>query len=189
VLRRWAGFEETIWSRKAADEAVRHLVGALTPATLSALEISGRVWEHYGFKSYTSVQYPEFDVCEGALPETFDLVIAEHVFEHLLWPYKAGRNVLAMVKPGGHFLMVTPFLYRIHENPHDCTRWAPTGLKYFLAECGFPHDGIRVSSWGNRDAVEAHFRREFVLFNRHLHSMRNDPALPMSTWALARKAG
>ena len=184
-LRRLAGYEETIWTRKIADAEVRKLVAPLGPSRLSALEISGRVWQHYGFASYRSTSYPEFDVSRAPLTETFDLVIAEHVFEHLLWPYRAGRHVLQMVKPGGHFLVVTPFLFRIHPDPHDCTRWTETGIKYFLAECGFPIDRIVTGSWGNRECVEASFRRPFRLFNRHLHRVANDPELPLVVWALA----
>lgn len=186
ALRSGLGFEETIWTRKVADEEVRKLVAPLRPETLSALEISGQVWETYGFGSYRRTGYPGFDVQEQALPERFDLVIAEHIFEHLLYPRRAGANVLRMLKPGGHFLIVTPFLYRVHPDPVDCTRWTETGLRYFLADCGFPLDGIVTGSWGNRAVIEATFRREFRLFNRHLHSLRAEPEYPIVVWALAK---
>jgi SAM-dependent methyltransferase len=180
------GFEETLWTRKVADEQVRRLVATLHPEQLSALEISGGVWRDYGFKSYRQTSFPEFDICAGALTEQFDLVIAEHVFEHLLWPSRAARNVLRMIKPGGHFLMVTPFLYRVHADPIDCTRWTETGLRQFLAECGFPPEDTTTASWGNRDCVEATFRREFRIFNRYSQSLDNEPEYPISVWALAR---
>ena len=186
-LRRLAGYEETIWTRRIADEEVRKLVRPLGPGGLSALEISGRVWKDYGFASYRSASYPDFDLCRAPLAETFDLVIAEHVFEHLLWPYRAGRHVLQMLKSHGHFLMVTPFLYRVHADPYDCTRWTETGMKYFLAECGFPIETVRTGSWGNRDCLKATFRREYTLFNRHLHRVTNEPDYPIVVWALAGK--
>ena len=179
------GYEETLWTRKAADEAVRRLVADLRPDTLSALEISGHVWQEFGFASYRRTEYPDFDLQGDALPERFDLVIAEHVFEHLPWPARAARNVLRMLEPGGHFLVVTPFLYRVHENPVDCTRWTETGLRHFLAECGFPLDEITTGSWGNLPCAEATLRREFVLFNRHVHSLATDPQFPVVVWALA----
>lgn len=187
-LRGWAGFEQTIWSRKVADQEVRKLIAPLNPASLSVLEISGEVWREYGFQKHTSTHYPPFDICADRLDETFDLVIAEHIFEHLLRPYQAARHVFMMVKPGGRFLMVAPFLYRVHRDPQDCSRWTETGMKYFLAEAGFPLDGIQTGSWGNRAVVGRHFRREFTLFNRHLHSLRNEPDFPLVVWALARRA-
>jgi SAM-dependent methyltransferase len=186
-LRRACGYEETIWTRKVPDEETRRLVAGLGPSGLSALEISGSVWRDAGFRSYRSVHYPAFDICRDTVPEAFDLIIAEHVFEHVLWPYKAARNVLEMLRPGGHFLIVTPLLYKVHPNPHDCTRWTETGIRYFLAECGFPLDTIAAASWGNRPCLEATLRREYRLFNRHLHSLAHDPELPMVVWALARK--
>ena len=130
------GFEETLWTRKVADQQVRRLIATLGPEQLSALEISGSVWRGFGFKSYRQTTFPAFDICADVLPERFDLVIAEHIFEHLLWPSRAARNILAMIRPGGHFLIVTPFLYRVHLNPVDCTRWTETGLRQFLAEWG-----------------------------------------------------
>jgi SAM-dependent methyltransferase len=184
-LRGLLGFEETIWTRKMSDAAVRVLVSGLHPSTLNALEISGSVWKDYGFRSYRSVSFPAFDICEAPLGQTFDLVIAEHVFEHLLWPSRAGRHVRQMLAPGGHFLMVAPFLYRVHADPYDCTRWTETGMKYFLAECGFPLDTIQTGSWGNRACIEATWRREYILFNRRVHSLENDPTLPIVVWALA----
>src|ERR1044072_9677359 len=88
-LRRFLGYEETLWTRKVSDQETRRLISALNPSYLSAFEISGQVWRDYGFGSYRSVDYPAFDICESVLNEYFDLVIAEHIFEHLLYPHKA----------------------------------------------------------------------------------------------------
>jgi SAM-dependent methyltransferase len=187
-LRQSLGYQETLWTRKVPDEETRRLVAArLEPSQISALEISGEVWRDFGFRSHQSVHYPGFDISRDTLPGSFDLIIAEHIFEHLLWPYRAGRNVLQMLRPGGHFLIVTPFLYKVHPDPYDCTRWTETGIKYFLAECGFPIGPISTGSWGNRRCLEATLRHEYRLFNRHLHSLRNEPELPMVVWALAEK--
>lgn len=186
-FRATLGFAPTLWTRKVADEKVRDLIGGLDPARLSALEISGEVWRSYGFGQYRSASYPEFDLCAQVLDDRFDLIIAEHVFEHLLWPYRAGRNVLEMLRPGGHLLVVTPFIYKVHANPYDCTRWTETGLRYFLAECGFALGGMQTGSWGNRNVIESTFRREYQLFNRHVHSLENDADLPIVVWALAQK--
>jgi SAM-dependent methyltransferase len=187
-VRSVLGFEETLWTRRVADAKVRELVMSLRPDTLSALEISGDVWRHFGFASYQRVEFPQFDICQDRLPQQFDLVIAEHVFEHLQWPHRAGCNVLHMLKPGGHFLVVTPFIYKVHPNPFDCTRWTPTGLQYFLAECGFPLETVTTGSWGNRACIEATFIKEYRLFNRYVHSLDDEPEYPMVVWALAEKA-
>ncbi|MEE3502312.1 methyltransferase domain-containing protein [Acidiphilium acidophilum] len=131
------------------------------------------------------MNYPAYDICNDRLDRQFDLVIADQVFEHLLWPYRAGRHVFDMVKPGGHFMVMTPFLIRIHDVPVDCSRWTETGIRYFLAECGFELETVRTGAWGNRDALKANlvswarvgWRKQFP----------NEPAYPQSIWALARK--
>jgi SAM-dependent methyltransferase len=177
------------WGRIVMNRETRDLIGSLPPpTTLDVLEISGTVWEKLmPFKSYRSCYYPEFDICDMTLDQTFDLIIAEQVFEHLLWPYRAGKHVYQMLNPGGHFLITVPFLLRIHDYPVDCTRWTETGLKYFLAECGFPLDNIRTGSWGNRACVRANFGANWASYRSRFHSLENEPDFPIHVWALAQK--
>src|SRR5262245_38811958 len=70
------------WCRVAMDDATDKLVRELPFSTFSTLEISGQKWKEFGFRDYQSVSFPDFDLCEKALPREFDLVIAEQVFEH-----------------------------------------------------------------------------------------------------------
>jgi SAM-dependent methyltransferase len=151
------------------------------------LEISGDRWVDLGiFKEYKAVRYPDYDVTESALPQTFDLIIAEQVFEHLRWPYRAGRNVYQMLNPGGHFLITTPFLIRIHNEPIDCSRWTELGIKHLLAECGFSLEKIKTGSWGNRACIRANYTK-WARYNPILHSLHNEPNFPIVTWAFAQK--
>ena len=169
------------------DAATERFVAALPCRELDVLEISGTKWKCFAFRSYRSVGYPEFDLCGEPLAEkAYDLVIAEQVLEHVLRPLRAARNVERMLKPGGTFLVTTPFLLRVHLAPEDCTRWTETGLRYLLAEAGFDEKEIETSSWGNRACIVANFRtwRRWV---RWLHSLRNEPDFPVVVWAMARK--
>jgi SAM-dependent methyltransferase len=176
------------WARAVMDSETTRIVSELAPATCSALEISGTSWRwrKLKFGKYRSVHFPEFDICKDALDEQFDLVFAEQVFEHLLWPRRAGRNVFKMLKPGGHFLITTPFLIRVHHSPIDCTRWTETGIRYFLADCGFSLETIQTGSWGNRACVKANFT-SWPNYRPWLHSIRNEPDFPLVVWALARR--
>lgn len=185
-LGRAVGSEQ--WLRIVMDRETEKLINSLNPSSLNVLEISGTRWDQPNlFRKYKSVTYPDFDICERCLDETYDLIIAEQVFEHLLWPYRAGRNVFAMLRPGGHFLITTPFLIRIHKSPADCTRWTETGMKHFLAECGFALDEIQVSSWGNRACVKANFG-PWQIYQSWRHSLRNESDFPVVVWAMARKS-
>jgi SAM-dependent methyltransferase len=175
------------WARAVMYQECFQLVRGLDPRKLDTLEISaGKVWKPLGFKSFTEANFPEFDVCSMTLPGRFDLIIADQVFEHLLWPYRAGKNVHSMLQPGGYFLVTTPFLIKVHDVPVDCSRWTELGLKHLLAECGFPMEGIRTGSWGNRACVKANFRR--WARRGWFKSLSNEPEFPVSVWALARKA-
>jgi len=177
------------WARIVMNRVTRELIATLPPpSTLDVLEISGTGWgKLLPFKHYQSCYYPEFDICEMALLETFDLIIAEQVFEHVLWPYRAGKNVHQMLRAGGHFLITVPFLIRMHGYPIDCSRWTEIGLKYFLAECGFPLANIRTGSSGNRACVRANFGANWALYRPRFHSLENEPDFPVHVWALAKK--
>ncbi|HQT90243.1 MAG TPA: methyltransferase domain-containing protein [Acidiphilium sp.] len=167
------------------DECLRW-INELRPQSLDVLEISaGAAWRDIPFKSFTEMNYPDYDICKDKLDRQFDLVIADQVFEHLLWPYRAGRNVFDMVKPGGYFMVMTPFMIRIHDVPVDCSRWTETGMRYFLAECVFELETIKTGAWGNRDSLKANL----VTWARvgWRKSFPNELAYPQSIWAMARK--
>lgn len=180
------GYDHRHWTRPVMYERCGELLRLLQPQNLDALEISaGKFFQTLGFRTFTEANYPEFDICSGVLDRQFDVIIADQVWEHLLWPYRATRNVHAMLKPGGHFLVTTPFLVRVHAIPHDCSRWTETGIRHFLMECGFPEDGIVTGSWGNRACVKANFSR--WARKGWFGSLRNEPNFPVVVWALARK--
>ena len=174
------------WARVVMNQQTRAIVSRLAPSTLAALEISGTNWSTTPFRHYKSVHYPDFDICQSSLPECFDLILADQVFEHLLWPYRAAKNVYTMLNPGGYCLITTPFLIRVHNIPTDCSRWTEVGIRYFLAECGFDLERIQTGSWGNRACVRANFAR-WSLYRPWLHSLRNEPDFPVVVWALAQK--
>ena len=177
------------WCRVVMDRETLALIQSRKPEKLSVLEISGSFWkDRCRFKDYRTVSYPDYDVCAAPLPETFDLIIAEQVFEHLTRPYLAGRNIHEMLNPGGLFLVTTPFLLKVHEHPVDCTRWTPTGMRHFLAECGFSLENVEAYSWGNRSCVVANLDY-WVPFRRERHSLADEADFPIVVWTLAKKKG
>lgn len=182
----WIRYDHVPWVKVVMYRECFKLLEDLEPSKLDVLEISaGKMWQRLGFKSYTEANFPEFDICSMTLPRTFDLIIADQVFEHLLWPYRAGKNVYSMLKPGGYLLVSTPFLIRVHSDPVDCSRWTELGIKHLLAECGFPIETIQTGSWGNRACVKANFRR--WAWRGWFGSLANEPGFPVTVWALAKK--
>jgi SAM-dependent methyltransferase len=186
LLRR-IGVEHEDWARIVEYQKCFEFVRSLGPEKLEALEISGGGrWKQLGFKRFFATDYPAYDVCERAFDRQFDIIIADQVFEHLLYPNRAGRHVFEMLKPGGWFVMATPFLIKLHPMPYDCTRWTPTGMKYFLSECGFELEKIQTDAWGNRACVEANLGKHWAKF-APWRSLKNDKSLPVNVWGFAQK--
>lgn len=174
------------WCRVIMNQETLKLITALDTKRLDAMEISGSRWAFCPFRSYKTVSYPEFDICSPPPGISVDVVIAEQVFEHLMWPFRAGKVVHAMLRPEGYLLITTPFLIRNHNDPIDCSRWTETGIKYFLAECGFPLEKIHTGSWGNRKCIISNFNK-WTRYKKWIHSLDNEPDFPMVVWALAQK--
>ena len=174
------------WCRIIMDQETDKMIKNLPYQDLSVLEISGNKWANFGFKSYTTVEFPEFDICSQTLPAKYDLIIAEQVFEHLLRPYSAAKNVCQMLNKNGSFLITTPFMLKVHLFPEDCTRWTETGIKYFLSECGFDEKQVETGSWGNVECVVSNLN-QWTKYNPRLHSLKNQKDVPVVVWALAKK--
>ncbi len=176
------------WQREVLNAAVREHLQRLTPSVRDAAEISGAARAGYGWRSFVSLQHPEFDLCaplHPALALRFDVVICEQVIEHVIDPCAAVRNLRGLCRPGGHVIVSTPFLIRVHELPmfgmRDYWRFTPHGLARLLETSGLVVDSVH--SWGNRGCVTANFDR-WPAYRRR-HSLRNEPDLPVQVWAFA----
>lgn len=175
------------WQRVALNSAVSRHIDALGPRSLSAAEISGDAQAGKPWKRFTSLNYPEFDLCAELDDQgRFDVVICEQVIEHVVDPYKAAENLRGLCSPGGHVIVSTPFLIRVHELPAfamgDYWRFTPRGLRTLLERAGLTVDS--VDSWGNRSCIAGNF--DVWPSYRRWHSLRNEPNLPTQVWAFAR---
>jgi SAM-dependent methyltransferase len=183
------GFDHTQWLRVAQQRAWHAWFAARPIADWHALEISPQGTDTWRlpFRSYSATQFPQFDICRQRLDRQFDVIIADQIWEHLVEPEEAARNVLAMLKPGGHFVLATPFLIRVHGSPHDYSRWTAEGLKRLLTRAGFADD-VTVGQWGNRKCIAADLRRKdkWSVYGWR-RDMRNEPDFPVTVWAFARK--
>jgi SAM-dependent methyltransferase len=186
ILNRF-GFDTTDWVRVIMYRRCFEFIRSLGPEKLDALEISGGPqWKRaFNFRSYRETEYPAFDICSQTLGTQFDIIIADQVFEHLPWPHRAGRNVFQMLRPGGTFIVATPFLVRVHRVPIDCSRWTEQGLSYLLQECGFPESHIKTDAWGNRACLKANLTKWRVY--GWFRPLENEPDYPVMVWAFARK--
>ena len=190
-IARNLGFNLEYWHRYASYKLIKKDISFLNLENLDVLEISaGEFWkENFKFKSFTELNFPEYDICKDVINENkYDLIIADNVWEHLKYPYRATKNVFKMLRPNGYFLVITPFLIKIHNVPIDCSRWTEDGMRYFLSEAGFDLEKIITNSWGNKKCAKLDLRDDPTWTRIGLfRSMKNNKMFPMQIWALAKK--
>jgi SAM-dependent methyltransferase len=175
------------WQRTILNRSVDQYLSALGPSGLDAAEISGSAHAGKPWRSHVNLDYPEFDLCAPLRDRNrFDVVICEQVIEHVLDPWVAAENLRGLCVAGGHVVVSTPFLIRVHELPAygmpDLWRFTPRGLRVLLEHAGLTVDAVH--SWGNRDCVVGNFDRWAAY--RRWHSLRNEPDLAGQVWAFAR---
>lgn len=91
----------------------------------------------------------EADLNQGLpLPDaTADTILSTDVLEHIRDPFMFWKEVGRVLKPGGKVILTAPFLYWLHEEPHDYFRYTRHRLKAFCDENGlivlelFPYGG------------------------------------------------
>jgi SAM-dependent methyltransferase len=174
------------WLRAVMIPDTRRAFEQLGPSSMHVAEISGDLWTELGWASREQFDFPEFDLCDppAELPGPFDLVICEQVLEHVPDPLKALDTLRRLCKPDGHVYVSTPFLVRLHDWPGDYWRFTPDGMELLLRASGL--EPVWVRSWGNRDVAVANF--DHWVPRLPWQSLRNEPALPVTVWALARPA-
>lgn len=72
------------------------------------------------------------------LPDaSFDTVLCSDVLEHIAEPSPFLRETARVLKPGGTLLLMVPFFYWLHEQPHDYYRYTEFALRRLCERAGF----------------------------------------------------
>jgi len=77
------------------------------------------------------------DVCDMKAvisDSTYDVIVMMEVLEHIPDPSLALAEIRRILKPGGVLLGSTPFLFPIHDAPHDYYRYTSYGLNHLLRD-------------------------------------------------------
>ena len=67
--------------------------------------------------------------CLPFVDACFDTVVMLEVLEHLARPRLALAEASRVLRPGGRLLLSMPFLYPMHDEPHDYQRYTAHGLR------------------------------------------------------------
>jgi SAM-dependent methyltransferase len=75
------------------------------------------------------------DICTFDFGDrTYDVIVLSEVLEHVHSPHLAIRNIHGVLKEGGRLILTAPFIFPIHERPHDYFRYTRYGLEFLLSE-------------------------------------------------------
>jgi SAM-dependent methyltransferase len=66
-----------------------------------------------------------------------DTVVSFQVMEHLPEPGRFLAECNRILRPGAYLLLTVPFMWHVHEAPHDYFRYTRFGLEYLLRKAGF----------------------------------------------------
>lgn len=66
----------------------------------------------------------------------FDTIVLSDVLEHVPRPELLWSEMARLLAPGGRALVNVPFLYGIHEAPHDYARYTEFALRRFAQQAG-----------------------------------------------------
>lgn len=69
--------------------------------------------------------------------DRFQTIILSDVLEHVSEPQALWVELARILSPGGKLLMNTPFMYCLHEQPHDYYRFTSHALRRFAETNGF----------------------------------------------------
>jgi SAM-dependent methyltransferase len=85
--------------------------------------------------------------------ESFDTIICTEVLEHTRHPFEAMREMARLLRPGGYLLVTVPFLYPLHEMPHDYWRFTPSGLVELCRQADLSVEQIQTKGGVDATAV------------------------------------
>lgn len=72
-----------------------------------------------------------------------DAVLCTVTLEHLHSPWQAMAEMGRVTRQGGKGFFVVPFMWELHQEPHDYYRYSPHGFRFLAERSGFGVDEVR----------------------------------------------
>jgi len=145
-FRNFAGARTKKFSRKNLYEFISSSASSLTGSDVECLNIGSGGEIEAILRSYdlrlTSIDLdanrrPDIvmDACDLKFKdEAFDAVLMFEVLEHIPTPHLAAAEIHRVLKPGGYVYLSTPFVFGIHDAPHDYFRYTKFGLQFLFQD-------------------------------------------------------
>jgi SAM-dependent methyltransferase len=115
---------------------------------------NSKITNYTGLDIETAIQYdkkikPDYTWDGNVMPFdnfSFETVFATEVLEHCPEPQKTLDEIFRVLKHEGVFFFTVPFIWNLHEVPHDEFRYTPYSLTRLLKNSGF--DFVEISPTG-----------------------------------------
>lgn len=143
----------------ALKEVLINFNGELLDIGCGKMPYKNYILEHSAVSNYlgldieTAVVYdkhirPDFTWDGITMPfedASFDCAFGTEVLEHCPQPELVLKEVYRVLRPGGVFFFTVPFLWNLHEVPHDEYRYTPFSLQRHLKNSGFTDINIKAT--------------------------------------------
>ena len=97
--------------------------------------------ELYGARPDVFADASKLPVCTGSV----DTVVLLEVMEHLRYPQDALHEIARVLRPQGRLILSMPFLYPVHDAPHDYQRLTIHGLTRDVEAAGLKVDCVQTT--------------------------------------------
>ena len=93
----------------------------------------------------------------GSIPladESVDCVLATEFLEHHSDPAAVLSEMRRVMRPGGVIVVTVPFIWNLHEIPHDEYRYTPYSLERHFRDSGFQRVEVTTLGGWNRSVAQ-----------------------------------
>jgi SAM-dependent methyltransferase len=113
----------------------------------------------------TGKQGPDVLYSGDRLPfpdRSFDTVLSVQVLEHTARPAELVQEMGRVLADDGLLILMAPFQFRLHEQPHDYFRYSPHGLRELCARAGL--EITHVEQQGSLWSLMGHKLNSYLAF-------------------------
>ncbi len=150
-----------------------------------------RIVEYVGMDIESSVDYGvKCDIVwDGSrIPvqnEAFDCVLTTEFLEHHAEPAAVLKEMHRVMTKGGFFFATVPFIWNLHELPHDEFRYTPFSLQRMMEQAGFRDIKIKaLGGWNYSLAQMIGLWITFAPLPRYQRGILRRILFPFYTWLI-----
>jgi SAM-dependent methyltransferase len=147
------------------------------PSAIQQLISNNVTWHTLNIFDDQRLTYPNSPEYSFPIEDnTYDIVISANVIEHVKKIWKWVPELTRVTKPGGFIIIVNPVSWNYHEDPVDCWRIYPEGMKALFEESGLE---VELSKFENLESKQ--------LLNRPYNASKMWPGVTLEKMSFIKK--